>query len=258
MTKYLISIITVNYNNLEGLQRTFESVLNQTWQEFEYIVVDGGSTDGSVEYINKEEAKLDYWISEKDSGIYNAMNKGLKVSTGKYLLFLNSGDEFINREILHKVHKNLKDSDFYYFNQKIISENTSNIKILPEKLSFSFFYFDTLPHQSTFIKSSLFTDIGYYDETLEIVADWKFFIIAFYKHNARFEHINDVMTNFFRGGISSNLELILKERREVLEQEFSNILKDVEKYHELKEKIVSIRKSRKIDLLIKLGLLKKI
>ena len=90
MNNTRVSIITINYNNLEGLKRTVESVVNQIWQEFEYIIIDGGSTDGSAEYIENQKENFDYWVSEKDAGIYNAMNKGIKVATGEYLLFLNT------------------------------------------------------------------------------------------------------------------------------------------------------------------------
>ena len=94
------SIITVNYNNLEGLKKTVESVKNQTYQKFEYIVIDGGSYDGSLEFIKDNESLLDYWVSEPDSGVYQAMNKGIEKATGEYLLFLNSGDHFCNTKVL--------------------------------------------------------------------------------------------------------------------------------------------------------------
>lgn len=82
-----LSIITINYNNLEGLKKTVESVVNQTWQEFEYIVIDGGSTDGSATYLESQNDKITYWVSEPDKGIYSAMNKGIAKATGEYLLF---------------------------------------------------------------------------------------------------------------------------------------------------------------------------
>src|SRR5688572_27521016 len=97
-----ISIITINYNNLDGLKRTVDSVVNQTWQEFEYIVIDGGSTDGSGAYIESKSKHFHYWVSEPDKGIYNAMNKGIVKATGEYLLFLNSGDHFFNDTVLEK------------------------------------------------------------------------------------------------------------------------------------------------------------
>ena len=127
------SIITINYNNLEGLKRTVESVVNQTWQEFEYIVIDGGSTDGSAVYIESQKDKFDYWVSEPDKGIYNAMNKGIKVATGEYLLFLNSGDELIDIEALNKNHFHLEEMDLIYFDINVISDTTSFIKKYPQK-----------------------------------------------------------------------------------------------------------------------------
>ena len=98
-----ISIITVNYNDREGLKKTIESVINQTWQDFEFIIIDGGSTDGSREVIEQYKDKIDYWISEPDKGIYNAMNKGIKAASGEFLLFLNSGDRLIDKNITEKV-----------------------------------------------------------------------------------------------------------------------------------------------------------
>ena len=100
-----LSIITINYNNLAGLQKTFESVFNQTFQDFEYIVIDGGSTDGSKELIEQYHDKIDYWVSEPDSGIYNAMNKGIVRANGEYLQFLNSGDSLLGENILKNVFK---------------------------------------------------------------------------------------------------------------------------------------------------------
>ena len=98
--KPLISIITINFNDKIGLQRTFDSVFAQDFNDFEYIVIDGGSNDGSKELIEENTDKISYWISEPDKGIYNAMNKGIKVANGEYLLFLNSGDKFYNKKSL--------------------------------------------------------------------------------------------------------------------------------------------------------------
>ena len=94
MYKYKLSIITVNYNNVKGLVDTIESIVNQTNNDFEYIIIDGGSMDGSVDVIKRYIDKIDYWVSEKDHGIYHAMNKGIKVATCEYCIFMNSGDTF--------------------------------------------------------------------------------------------------------------------------------------------------------------------
>ncbi len=97
-----LSIITVNYNNLEGLKKTVKSVVDQTWSEFEYLIIDGGSTDGCLEYIKIKENEIDFWISEPDKGVYHAMNKGIQKATGEYVIFLNSGDHFYKKNVLQK------------------------------------------------------------------------------------------------------------------------------------------------------------
>ena len=97
------SIITINYNNVEGLRNTIKSVVNQTYTDYEFIIIDGGSTDGSVEVIKEYANIITYWVSEPDKGIYNAMNKGIEVANGEYLNFMNSGDCFYNNDVLQKV-----------------------------------------------------------------------------------------------------------------------------------------------------------
>ena len=98
-----LSIITINYNNLAGLQKTMESVFSQTCKDFEYIVIDGASTDGSAEYIRAHADQLTYWVSEKDTGIYNAMNKGVRAAKGEYLLMLNSGDFLVDDRVIERI-----------------------------------------------------------------------------------------------------------------------------------------------------------
>ena len=115
----LISIITVNFNDKIGLERTLESVFSQNFRNFEYLVIDGGSNDGSKELLEKNSEKINYWVSEPDKGIYNAMNKGISVAKGEYLIFLNSGDHFKNENSLEIAQKYL-DKDITYFFQKHI------------------------------------------------------------------------------------------------------------------------------------------
>ena len=106
-----LSVITINYNNRDGLRQTIESVVGQTYRDFEYIIIDGGSTDGSVDVIKEYADKIDYWVSEKDKGIYNAMNKGVAVALGEYCLFLNSGDTLCHPDVLAQVQKAGTDAD---------------------------------------------------------------------------------------------------------------------------------------------------
>ncbi|MDO7172732.1 glycosyltransferase family 2 protein [Mariniflexile sp. AS56] len=256
----LISIITVNYNNLSGLIRTGESVLNQSWQEFEFIVIDGGSTDGSKEYLESQDEKIKYWVSEPDNGIYSAMNKGIWEASGDYLFFLNSGDHFNDEDSLNAIQKHLKQFEVIYFNINIVNNGVSQILENPKTMSFEYLYNNLPCHQCTFIQKKAFDRIGSYDEGLKIVADWKWLILALLKHNASYLHVNDVFSTFYNDGVSSleeNQHLIQSEREKVLNSEFPIFMNDLKTIYKLKRVIRNLRKSKKINLLIRLGLLDK-
>lgn len=176
--KTKISIITINYNNLAGLQTTLNSVAAQRWQEFEHIIIDGGSTDGSVAYIESQAQRLAYWVSELDKGVYHAMNKGIAKASGEYVLFLNSGDHFYDKNSLKDSVQELKDQDIVYGNLQVVENDKAVIKEYPIQLSFSYFVKDTLPHPATFIKRDAFAKTALYKEDFKILSDWKFFIDA--------------------------------------------------------------------------------
>jgi len=218
----LISVITVNYNNVEGLKKTMTSVFEQTYNELEYIVIDGGSTDGSKEFIESNNYRIGYWVSEPDKGIYHAMNKGIKVAKGTYLLFLNSGDHFYSKEALSYFKPYLLDKtrkDIIYGNIAVVSENQW-IKTYPEKLTVSYFIKDTLPHPATLINRACFKE-NLYDESLKIASDWKFFMIGICKNKFSYLYINEVIASFYLDGISSKQpELVEKEREQVLNDEY--------------------------------------
>lgn len=255
-----LSIITINYNNLQGLKKTMASVINQTWREFEYIVIDGGSTDGSAAYIESQSGKIDYWVSEPDTGIYSAMNKGITKATGEYLLFLNSGDHFYSDTVLQENKSHLKKYDLIYFNIQNIGDNFSKIISYPDTLRFSDLFFGILSHQSTFFKRELFDEIGLYDENLKIVSDWKFMIVALFKHHCSYLKVNETLSTFYLDGIGSdmiNREKVNKERQQVLNSDFKGYIEDINQLLELKTIVLNLRKSRKIGLLVKLGLLNK-
>ena len=255
-----LSIITINYNNLEGLKRTVESVVNQTWQQFEYIVIDGGSTDGSAAYIESQSDTIDYWVSETDKGIYNAMNKGIAKATGEYLLFLNSGDQLYSDIVLEQNHTKIADFDLIYFNIEFTESKTSKIITYPQKLAFSDFYLGTLCHQSTFINKNIFNELGLYDETLKFVSDWKFFILALFKHNCSYLKVDEILTTYYLDGISSDLinqKMLYNERQDVLNSDFKGYVQDINQLLELRTIVSNLRKSKKIGWLVKLGLIHK-
>ena len=171
------SIITVNLNNKEGLIRTINSVISQTFQDFEFIVIDGGSTDGSRDVLEKYDKQISYWVSEKDGGIFNGMNKGIRIAKGEYLNFLNSGDTLFDNNVLSLANKEADDIDIligkdYHYDEISKKEFSS---ILPTRISMVTFFMETLPHQGAFIKKKLFSDTPY-DETLKLSSDWAFYI----------------------------------------------------------------------------------
>jgi glycosyltransferase involved in cell wall biosynthesis len=252
MTK--ISIITINYNNKIGLQKTIESVVNQTYNNLEYIVIDGGSKDGSVVIIEQYSEKINHWISEKDTGVYNAMNKGIKISSGEYLLFLNSGDFFLNKNvILNSISFFNKKISFYYGNLHLSTNNIPTTHWKPaSKLSFSYFLEYSIPHPACFIKKEMFTKYGLYNENLKIVSDWEFFITTICKYNESFQYIDIDISNFDETGISSadeNRKKQLEEKEWVFQNHFPLFIQDGNRLKFIENKKIqqfSIIKKRKI------------
>lgn len=209
-----LSIITINYNNRDGLRKTIESVVNQTWQDFEYIVIDGGSKDGSVEVIKEFANHIDYWVSEPDKGIYNALNKGVAVAQGEYCNFMNSGDCFCNDTTLEKVFAINSSSD-------LICGNTITphyIKKAPPEITFQFLFNFAICHQSAFIRTTLMKKYGY-DEKYKIVADRKFFIQALLLDNCSYQAADvDVVKYDITGFSAANPVQSRLEYAQVLEE----------------------------------------
>jgi len=212
------SIITVNFNNKDGLRQTIESVECLKYKDYEYIIIDGGSTDGSVDVIREHENAVSYWISEKDRGIYNAMNKGIRQAKGEYVNFMNSGDTFFDSDVLKKVEPFLNGSDIVVgkeFHQDPESGATATT-FLPCRLSMATFVVGFLPHQSGFIRRSLLQEMPY-DEKLRIVSDWKFYMMQTVFKNCSIKLIDTIISRREQGGISNSAEELNKqERRQVL------------------------------------------
>lgn len=208
-----LDIITINLNNKDGLNKTIESVVNQTYfDKINYIVIDGDSTDGSKEIIEKYADKLYYHVSEKDNGIYNAMNKGIRASVSDYLLFLNSGDYLKENNVLESVFPYLDGTDIVYGDEWKVNEYLKgNYRAkYPDRLDESFFRRTSLPHQSTFIKRELLKD-GY-DENYKIISDWKLFIEAF-RNGKTFKHIPSIVSVYDCRGFSyQNINLMRQEK----------------------------------------------
>lgn len=235
MDRISLSIITINYNNADGLKRTIQSVVNQSFKNFEYVVIDGMSTDCSKQLLEKYDNNIDYWVSEKDKGIYHAMNKGIKAAKGKYLLFLNSGDFLVNdKMIIDKIIKNIYNYDIIAFNANILlNEKVVNVRKHPSKISLSYVYENGFKHQSTIIKRNLFDKMGLYDETFIIAGDYEFWIRCFTKRNIKYKGIDFIITNFMLGGVSQSISW--KKEHELIENKhLTNYLKDLKELKELR------------------------
>lgn len=222
-----ISIITINYNNCSKLIKTAESVIRQQYKKTEYIIVDGGSTDGSRDYINSIKDKLAFAISEPDRGIYNAMNKGWKLASGDYCIFLNSGDFFFNDTVLSNVAEYIDNSeyaDIYYGNIMAFDKEVRFESIFNEPLSLYYFYSKFLPHPATFFNKKILIKLNGFNEKYKIISDWIFFVEAFLQ-KAKFHYIDEIISEFEMNGLSSNNDLAGKERDKVFNDEL-NILKE--------------------------------
>ena len=263
------SIITINYNNAEGLRKTLASIASQTFRDFEHIIVDGGSTDESVEIIREyvsangaqgggsqtsqksqtsrtTDCPQIRWISEPDKGIYNAMNKGIEIAFGKrivnsfnrseliedkntvnkmanakYLLFLNSGDCFIDDNALQMVLDSNMQEDVCYFDADFVYPNGKmEHHQYPEELSFEFFWQDALCHQATWYRIDALRDMEGYDEKYKIIGDTAMNIDLCLIHNYTYKHYPKVLSVFDADGIS-----ISKDGINITQQEFDSYYK---------------------------------
>ena len=212
-----LSIITINYNNCEGLKKTIDSVVAQTFRDFEWIVIDGGSTDGSRELLEQHAGHFAYWVSEPDKGIYNAMNKGIDHAQGDYLLFLNSGDWFYDKTSLERCLAHDFDADVMYGNCVFHYADHDAKQCYPSKLTFEFLYRSSLSHCSSFIKREVLTK-EHYNENYRIVSDLEFWVkLAF--AGGTFHHLDEFVSVFDTTGISStNHKLDKAERKQMLSQ----------------------------------------
>ena len=235
-----LSIITINRNNAAGLEKTLQSVALQTFKEFEYIIIDGASTDGSVEVVKLHEPEFAHlkWVSEPDKGIYNAMNKGIRMASGDYIQILNSADCLATDDVTEQMLVALEKADYpsiLYGNMvkcfpdghRMVDKNFAG-----QEITMLGMYTGTLNHDPTYIRRDLFAKYGFYDESLKIVSDWKWYLQAIVLGNEKPKYVDLDVTLFDMTGISeTNKELTQAERKQVLKQLFSEaVLKDYEQY----------------------------
>lgn len=214
------SVITINFNNIVGLKHTILSVLGQTFKDYEYIIIDGGSTDGSVGVIEEYKDAITYWVSEPDNGIYHAMNKGVALAHGDYCIFMNSGDSFFDGMVLKRASSLVQDEDIIV--GKLLSNSDGRLLFAPpsREISLYYLYSGTIPHQSTFIKTELLK-LYPYDEKLKIVSDWKFFLQSIILHNCSVKFIDVNVARFDLEGISTtNPKAMWMEKESILKEYF--------------------------------------
>ena len=217
-----LSIITINYNNANGLETTIKSIIKQGFIDYEYLIIDGGSNDRSLEIISNYEQYISYWVSEPDGGIYHAMNKGIIKSNGEYLIFLNSGDWLCNDHVLNNIFKNPTDSDLIFGNMIKILKNGKLNRVsgtLEKEITLLSFFHETICHPSSFIKRSLFFKFGLYDENLKIVSDWKFYLVVFGLNNSSIKYENIDISFYNTEGISSNQTELAQNERDIVLKE---------------------------------------
>lgn len=200
MNDFKISVITVCYNAVNEIEKTILSVLNQTYNNIEYIIIDGGSSDGTVDIIKKYADRLAYWLSESDKGIYDAMNKGIRVATGDYINFMNAGDRFANSKVIERILSNqISFFDVIYGNW-IVSEKTYDFVRAPIPLK-KLKYGSCLCHQATFTKTCVLKKRPYCNE-YKIAADYEYICYLDY-NNFSFHYYDDVICIYSADGVSA-------------------------------------------------------
>lgn len=236
-----LSIVTINRNNATGLEKTMRSVASQTFKGFEYIVVDDASTDGSIEVVQKFASQFGErmkWISEPDDGIYNAMNKGVRMASGDYIQILNSGDCLAASDVTERMLTSLEEAgrpSIYYGNMVKCFPNGRKMvdkSFAGREITMLGMFTGTLNHDPAYIRRDLFDIYGCYDENLKIVSDWKWYLQAIVFGDERPVYTDMNVTLFDMTGISeTNKEAVDYERKQVMEQLFPKaVLADYQRY----------------------------
>lgn len=204
-------MVTINLNNKDGLKETMDSVFNQTcFNNIDYVIIDGGSTDGSRELIEQHADKLHYWVSEPDGGIFNAFNKAIPHCNGDYTLFLNSGDKFHQNDVVENAVPKLV-RDICYGNELKVGRRTY-IARFPDRLDEHFFKTSALPHQSLFLSTSYLKEHPFSTEW-KILGDWKQTREAIMVDKVSYKHLNFIISDYDLNGVSSINQNLFREEK---------------------------------------------
>jgi glycosyltransferase involved in cell wall biosynthesis len=226
MAQKLISVITINLNDAPGLQSTINSVRAHDDSLYEHIIIDGGSSDGSVQIIKKLAPGFSFWSSEPDTGVYDAQNKGIKQARGEFLLFLNSGDT-VNDGVFRQfsTFKDQHKKAVIYGNSNILKADGTHEKLVPpDNLDLNFWYRNTLNHQAVFFRRDLFERYGPYDTKYRFSADLDLLVRIFKKEPSAFVHFDAFVCHYAETGISArpeNYESIIREKEQIVQSHFT-------------------------------------
>lgn len=246
--KPILSIITVCFNEKE-IERTCKSIVEQSFQDFEWIVIDGGSNAETLGVLEKYKCRMDYFVSEKDAGIYNAMNKGISRAKGVWLNFMNAGDAFFEKETLEKLFsKNataFKKNDIVYCNSRCHKEDdTIYITDYSKSIEYPFWCENCISHQASFIRKELFEKFGSYSEEYKISGDLDKWLL-FQESGCKFKHLKNIIVNYYENGISAkNTELREAERKIILDKYCMKYYKTTETIRFFGIPIIRIKKRR--------------
>ena len=224
-----VTVITVCLNSKDFLESAIKSLFAQTYPNIEYLIIDGGSEDGSIEIINKYKNRIDVILMEKDNGVFDAMNKGIRLATGEIIYFLNSDDRFYDNEVVEEavaVFKDNKWADFIYGNIAVYDpiKDKAYIEKYPCRVSKWLFIRKTIGHPATFFRAACFKKTGYFNDGYKIASDYEWYLRAIYINKLKAFHIEKNISVFRLGGMSTSRkyrDLYFSERRTIQRQYFN-------------------------------------
>lgn len=222
----LLSIITVVFNGEKYLEQTINSVISQNIFDLEYIIVDGGSTDGTVDIIKKYHDKIALWVTEPDKGIYDAMNKGVVFAKGEWILFLNAGDVFYSKETLFSIFANRHYNCSIIYGDTFLKQSKEVIRG-PKVINKNYFFSNTICHQSIFFNRKLFSNVGCFDIDFKILAD-RIFLLKACMLKFKFEYVDELISVYDQDGYSSKNNAIYLKEQKILRMQYFSFLELVQ------------------------------
>jgi len=211
----LVSVITVCYNERPRIADTLSSIVEQTYRPLELIVIDGGSSDGTLDIIQRYKENITVLISGKDQGIYDAMNKGIELARGEFILFMNGGDKFYSSDVLSNIFSNDIREDIIYGDVAAVFESGSvRVSRSPVKLGIMFFTHYNISHQATIYRAALLKNRGGFSLDYKILSDYEFLVSSVIVDRCSTRYVRQIISYFYKDGISSRDDMRLIRQRE--------------------------------------------